>query len=250
MLLRRINEHFANQNWFAVGLDLLVVVVGILIGLQTDAWMSAKQDRVLEREYIQRLLSDMEESIVAQRELMQIFDDSIVSIDYIAELQRARSFDGVDEERLVTGLNSVGWVPPLATIMITLRELQSTGNISLIRDVSVRTAIGRFEQSYASVVFSAAQNLEFMAASSFEVMTWSFMAPNVPGEHHSVTDSVDNSFGYTHQYDAERILESPDGANITSWISGWSKYHGAVLMQHHEDTIVFRDLLKAKLEET
>ena len=249
MLLRRINEHLTSQNWFAVGLDLLVVVVGILIGLQTDAWMSAKQDRVLEREYIQRLLSDMEESIVAQRQLMQIFDDSITSIDYIAELQRTQSFDGIDEERLITGLNSVGWVPPLATNMITLRELQSTGSISLIRDVSVRTAIGQFERSYANAEFSAAQNLEFMAASSFEVMTWSFMAPNVPGEHHSVTDSVDNSFGYTQQYDIERMLKNPDAANITSWISGWSKYHGAVLMQHHEDTIVFRELLQAKLEQ-
>lgn len=96
---------------------------------------------------------------------------------------------------------------------------------------------------------SAAQNLEFMASSAFEVMTWSFMMPNVPGEHHSVTGSVDNSFGYTHQYDAEDILKNPDGAKITSWISGWSKYHGSVLMQHHEDTIVFRDLLQAKLEQ-
>jgi hypothetical protein len=76
------------------------------------------------------------------------------------------------------------------------------------------------------------------------------MAPKVPGEHKSVTETEDDSYGYFHQYDIERMLKNPDAANITSWISGWSKYHGAVLMQHHEDTIAFRDLLRGKLAES
>ena len=70
MILRRFTEHVRNQNWFAVSLDLIVVVTGIYIGLQADAWMTVKQDRKLEVEYVERLVSDMEESIVAQRELM------------------------------------------------------------------------------------------------------------------------------------------------------------------------------------
>jgi hypothetical protein len=247
MILRRITEHVRSQNWFAVGLDLIVVVVGIYIGLQADAWMSSQQDRNLEVEYIERLLSDMEESIVAQQNNIQIFDDSTASIDYIAQLIRAGTFDGRDEDRFIQGLNSVGWVAPPATNMITIRELQSTGNISLIRDVSVRMAIGQFERSYANAEFSASQNLGFMAASAPEVMTWSFMAPKVRGEHHSVTEAEDNSFGYVHQYDIERMLQNPDAANIVSWISGWSKYHGAMLLQHHKDTIAFRDLLNGKL---
>ncbi len=79
--------------------------------------------------------------------------------------------------------------------------VKSTGNISLIRDISVRMAIGQFERSFTNAEFSAAQNLEFMAAADPEMMTSSFMAPNGPGEHHSDTESVDNSYGYTQQYD-------------------------------------------------
>ncbi len=243
MLLRRFTEHIKKQNWFAVVLDLLVVIVGIYIGLQADAWMSAKQDRNLEVEYLERLISDMDESIVAQESNIQTFDDGSAAIDYIAELQRTGNVDNLDDERLILALNNIGWVAPPRTNMITIRELQSTGNISLIRDVSVRTAIGQFERSYASATFSASQNLGFMAAAAPEIMTWSYMAPNVPGEHTSVTESEDDSYGYYHQPDIERMLQNPDAAKITSWISGWSKYHGAVLMQHHRDTIEFRDLL-------
>jgi hypothetical protein len=247
MVFRRISEHIGKQSWSAVGLDLIVVIVGIYLGLQADAWMSTRQDRDLEVEYLERLVSDMDESIVAQRSNLETFDEGTAAIDYIAALQKSGSFEGVDEERLILGLNSIGWVAPPVTNMITIRELQSTGNISLIRDVSVRKAIGQFERSYATAAFSASQNLSFMAASSFEVMKWSFMKPKVLGVHKSVTEAEDNSYGYIHEYDAERMLKNPDAANITSWISGWSKYHGAVLMHHHKDTIMFRDLLNEKL---
>ena len=249
MLFRRISAHLKRQDWFAVGLDLLIVVVGIYIGLQVDAWNSTRQDRVVEREYLERLLFDMEESLEAQRFSKSRFDASIVATDYIALIQHKGTFDNVDEEQLISGLNSVGWVIPPVTNMGTIRELQSTGNIALIQDVSVRTAIGHFERSFAQVEFSALQTLELMTAAAPEFMTWSYLQPKIEGQHDSVTEAEDDSYGYTHRYDSERILKNPDAANITSWVSGWGAYHASVMAQHHQDTIVFRDLLRERLEQ-
>ena len=249
MLFRRISAHLKRQDWFAVGLDLMIVVVGIYIGLQVDAWNSTRHDRVIEREYLERLLFDMEESLEAQRVSKSLFDASIVATDYIARIQHEGTFDGVDEDRLIVGLNSVGWVIAPATNMVTIRELQSTGKIALIQDVSVRMAIGQFERSFANLEWSARQAVEFMSAAAPEFMAWSYMEPNVDGQHDSVTEAEDDSFGYTHRYDSERILKNPDAANITSWVSGWGAYHASVMAQHHEDTIEFRDLLLERLEQ-
>lgn len=33
MILRRITEHVNAQNWFAVGLDFVIVVIGVFIGI-------------------------------------------------------------------------------------------------------------------------------------------------------------------------------------------------------------------------
>jgi len=249
MLFRRISEHLKRQNWFAVGLDLLIVVVGIYIGLQVDAWNSARHDRVIEREYLERLLFDVEESLETQRDSKSEFDLSIDATDYIARIQRAGTFKNVDEDRLIIGLNSIGWVIPPRTNMGTIRELQSTGNIALIQDVSVRVAIGQFERSFANLEWSALQAVEFMSAAAPEFMTWSYMEPRTEDPYDSVTAAVDNSFGYIQRYDAERILKNPDAENITSWVSGWGKYHASVMAEHHEDTIVFRDLLRERLEQ-
>jgi hypothetical protein len=178
-----------------------------------------------------------------------LFEASITATDYIGEIQRAGSFDGFDEDRLIVGLNSIGWVVRPATNMVTIRELQSTGNISMIQDVSIRTAIGRFERSFADAEFAALQTVGFTNAAAPEFMAYSYLQPNVSGEHRAVTEAEDSSFGYTHQYDEERILQNPDGANITSWVSGWDKYYAAVLVQHQRDTIEFRDLLRERLEQ-
>ena len=91
MIFRRFNEHIRNQNWFAVGVDLIVVVLGIYVGLQADAWRSAQQERALEYEYLQRLVADMDKSIDAQLENIRLLDTSAARTDYIAGFQRLGS---------------------------------------------------------------------------------------------------------------------------------------------------------------
>lgn len=249
MIFRRFSQNLRRQDWFALLLDLLIVVVGIYLGLQVDAWNTSRQDRATEREYLERLLADMDESIEAQIDAQHQFEDSIAATDYIGELQRAGSLDGVDEDRLIAGLNSIGWVVRPASNMATIRELQSTSNISMIRDVATRTAIGRFDRSFAEAEFTAQQILGLTNVAASEFMTYTYMQPNVSGEYRAVTEAEDVFFGYSHHYDKKRILQNPDGAKITSWVSGWDKYYAGVLLQHHYDTIEFRELLRERLEQ-
>lgn len=38
MILRRLMIHVKDQNWLAVALDFVIVVVGVLIAFQITAW--------------------------------------------------------------------------------------------------------------------------------------------------------------------------------------------------------------------
>lgn len=53
MFLRRITAHLKTQNWTAVGLDLLIVVIGVFIGTQVSNW---NQERIAKRETAQLLV--------------------------------------------------------------------------------------------------------------------------------------------------------------------------------------------------
>ncbi len=59
MILRRLGEAIAEQNWFVVIIEILVVVVGIFIGLQVDGWNAARKDRSDEQKYLQQLHTDV-----------------------------------------------------------------------------------------------------------------------------------------------------------------------------------------------
>lgn len=53
MILRRVTKHVKDQNWFAVGIDFVIVVVGVFIGLQVANWNEVRSvrtetDRTLE----------------------------------------------------------------------------------------------------------------------------------------------------------------------------------------------------------
>lgn len=59
MILRSFNRHVADQNWFAVCIDLLVVVVGIFLGLQVTDWGNDRQNVKWEQEFYRDLKSDL-----------------------------------------------------------------------------------------------------------------------------------------------------------------------------------------------
>ena len=58
MLLRSISSHVRSQNWLAVALDFVIVVTGIFVGLQADAWNESRKERISERAAIEQLLFD------------------------------------------------------------------------------------------------------------------------------------------------------------------------------------------------
>ena len=61
MLLRRITKHVSDQNWLAVFIDFLIVVVGVFIGIQVANWNETRLENKLSSEFTERLRADITE---------------------------------------------------------------------------------------------------------------------------------------------------------------------------------------------
>ena len=59
MLLRRITQHVKDQNWFAVFIDLVIVVVGVFIGIQVANWNEARNEEARQAEVLASILDDL-----------------------------------------------------------------------------------------------------------------------------------------------------------------------------------------------
>ena len=59
MVIRRIRDHVAGHNWFAVSVDVAIVVVGVFLGTQANNWNDARLAANDARTYRERLIEDV-----------------------------------------------------------------------------------------------------------------------------------------------------------------------------------------------
>lgn len=148
MILRKLAEAIRRQDWFTVVVEVLIVVIGIFIGLQVDDWNQLRKGRILEREYLERLFSDLNGSI-EDFVYYSNWDLRRLERQYVV-LQSLRSGVLREEDRagFADGLAMAGIHNPPRRRWGTVEELISTGNISLISDVKFRSALLASDSHY------------------------------------------------------------------------------------------------------
>ena len=71
MIFRRIKAHIQNENWFAVFVDFIIVVVGVFIGLQVSNWNDARITHARGADFTKRLIVDVNRE---QENVQNIYD--------------------------------------------------------------------------------------------------------------------------------------------------------------------------------
>jgi hypothetical protein len=127
------------QNWFAVGLEILIVVLGVVIGFQVTAWGQARADRAKEQVYLRQLAEDLRET----ERLATDADQFMVPRQREASLiQRAfYTAERPPPDSLATWLGGYGGLRHARPVVGTAEALVATGDLSLIRDDSLRSTI-------------------------------------------------------------------------------------------------------------
>jgi hypothetical protein len=63
MILRRLTANLRTQNWTAVSIDFLIVVVGVFLGIQASNWNQARTDRAETRRLLMRIEPEIDQII-------------------------------------------------------------------------------------------------------------------------------------------------------------------------------------------
>ncbi|MCA8899925.1 MAG: hypothetical protein KDA53_01605 [Hyphomonas sp.] len=60
MLLQRVMGHVRAQNWVAVAIDFVIVVLGVFIGIQLGNWNESRAEASLERDFLENIVVDLQ----------------------------------------------------------------------------------------------------------------------------------------------------------------------------------------------
>ena len=173
MLLRRVSQHVKDQNWFAVGLDFLIVVIGVFIGVQAANWNNARTDALREQELLADLLEDLEAdqgSLSTSLEVLMLGIDGGNLLLTEAGLEPVRSVTApVQSNALIPNTLEVALPPPLTDeirgelwkhVMVrlyprhndgTIEALISAGNSSIIKNETLVQDLLRYRTLWAGM---------------------------------------------------------------------------------------------------
>ena len=157
MILRRFTKHIKEQNWFAVGLDVVVVVVGIFLGMQVTEWNEERKESRLATDYLHRLHEDMTLSIEATNRTKEFIKENTNRLELIIDSLKECELEVENRDKFANGLNHIGKLIPATFVRGTLEELQSSGRIGLLRSPEIRDLLNEVsrEIEYQASVWPA-----------------------------------------------------------------------------------------------
>ncbi len=148
MLLGRFSHHVQRQDWFAVVLDLLVVVLGIVIGLQASAWNQSRIDRRDEFTYLVALDADLDDSHALLQETMENYDRILHALIRLVEISDDPSqrlpTENIDK-LLWQGLWDLAFVEEHMNVY---DDLKSSGRMNLIGDPQLRLGLTELKSMF------------------------------------------------------------------------------------------------------
>jgi hypothetical protein len=144
MLLRRVAEHAKAQNWFAVALDFLIVVVGVFVGIEMANWNQARQDRQEERRYYGQLLVDLRADLQTLERAEVRADRHDEAAQLVIDRLSGKALSQASPGRMAKAIQLAGFIYIPHASRGTYDELISTGNLRLLRNSQLKSHIAHY----------------------------------------------------------------------------------------------------------
>ena len=148
MVFRRVVARVRQQDWFAVGIELAVVIVGIVIGLQATEWSNARRDQAEQTNYLQRLLSDNEANLVELRKAVEHEQQRAAKIRSILDALKDAKAEP-EPQALLSALCRWFVQADVHLQRSTYQEMLSSGRLLLIQNQLLREQFAAEDAAHA-----------------------------------------------------------------------------------------------------
>ncbi|GAA0852364.1 DUF6090 family protein [Aliiglaciecola litoralis] len=165
MLLRSITNHIKEQNWLAVLIDFMIVVVGVFIGIQVANWNESLAENELSNRYMEQLTRDIRADIIdintsyktsqwrlaALSVLLEKSDIALVNTFYNPEREVSFPAVSIEEDSIQYLINASTYTRFLDDDRPAYISLVNSGNARLIGKLKPWPCIQSYYAQYKEV---------------------------------------------------------------------------------------------------
>lgn len=143
-ILRRLSIRLREHDWIAVLIELAIVVVGVVIGIEAANWNQARQERQEERRYYAQLIEDLRADLnTLDLAIRQSRKHDRAAENVLSALRSGKVPDG-GPSRFAVDVHYAGFLFIPRPARSTYDELISTGNLKLLRDRPAKDSIAAY----------------------------------------------------------------------------------------------------------
>ncbi|MEO0694615.1 MAG: hypothetical protein AAFY84_00820 [Pseudomonadota bacterium] len=144
MILRRITEHVKAQNWTAVALDFVIVVVGVFIGIQVSNWNATEDQKQRQQVALADLFTESQAIIAIIEGEVSREANNIARARPVVAAISAQDREGLTSEQIVSALANARQFRAISTPRVVYDSLTSAGVLNGISETPAIRAVSRF----------------------------------------------------------------------------------------------------------
>lgn len=176
MLLRRLTRHVSEQNWFAVALDFIIVVVGVLFAFQVTEWNELRKDRAFERLALERLIDEYQQNRVLLAEDTDRSQRTLDATRTLLSMIAPEPDPTISDESVAPLLNDCLSNAKLIPSLGVTHSLKSSGQLSLIQSPEIQSALSQWEVSAQGKIewqeIERVHGEELILGLTFDYLAW------------------------------------------------------------------------------
>ena len=154
MILQNLSKAIRQQNWFAVFLEFVIVIAGVVIGFQVTEWASAWAEAERRAVAMDRLHEEIEGAVSILQGLVSLYDELNTDRTQVIEYLLADDIEALDNVDMVQATVSAGVLPAFSPRQGVYTEIVSSGMLSTLGDEAFRDALGDYQ---SGVIFLQGQ---------------------------------------------------------------------------------------------
>jgi hypothetical protein len=145
VILRSLTKHVKDQNWFAVGIDFAIVVIGVFIGIQVANWNEFRAQERRDEVLLERLFDDFERIVEeGERRYPQLIETAANTRRLIEAIRDdvEPSLDDATRDWLAASVE----VYASFEASPTYDELVATGTLSRVKNAKLRKELNKYSR--------------------------------------------------------------------------------------------------------
>ena len=138
MILRRVIQHVKKQEWTAIGIDFLIVVLGVFVGIQVSNWNAERETSKKSAVFTERLKADLRGEAWGYEYLILYNKDILANAERVLAMMDGEA--GMTDEQFVISAYRAGYLPEERGLYPSMKAYEAIGFLGALRGMPLAEA--------------------------------------------------------------------------------------------------------------